>query len=87
MKNEVKKAAYNLLNTLTPDEVEELVEVLTYFNRKCQEDHRAECLNSGCAKKKGEELSPREKVLTEKTAGSSQIYLSGSNSVCPCCKR
>src|SRR5947209_4309271 len=87
MKDVVKTAAYNLLDTLDSAEIEELVKVLTYYNNTCKEDSRAACLRHGCAKKDGETLSKEEKTLTEKTAGSTQIYLSGGQSVCPCCKR
>jgi hypothetical protein len=80
MRASVKTAAYGLLKSLTPPEVEELCEVLTYFNTHCREDSRAECLAQGCEMEK--------KSMTEnKTAGSTNIYMSGSQSVCPCCRR
>ena len=85
MKPTVKTAAYGLLKSLTAQEVEELVEVLTYFNTHCKEDVRAECLRLGC--KDPEKANPEERTLMEKTAGSTDIYLSGGQSVCPCCRR
>lgn len=87
MKENVKTAAYNLLDSLTALEVEELIEVLKYYNSSCQEDSRAECLRVGCSKKDGSQPSEGERRLMEKTAGSTNIYMSGSSSVCPCCKR
>ncbi len=80
MRASVKTAAYGLLKNLTAAEVEELIEVLAYFNKSCREDCRAECLANGCAR--------QQKSLTEnKTAGSTNIYMAGGQSVCPCCKR
>ena len=87
MKNAVKTAAYNLLDTLSPAEIKELVEVLTYYNEKCRTDSRAACLQHGCQKSEGEVMTENERRLIEKTAGSTDIYLSGGSSVCPCCKR
>lgn len=80
MKASVKTAAYGLLKNLTSAEVEELIEVLAHFNRRCREDSRADCLAQGCETKE-------KRLLEEKTAGSTNIYMSGSQSVCPCCKR
>lgn len=80
MRASVKTAAYGLLKNLSASEVEELVDVLTHFNNICKEECRAECLVGGCENE--------EKSLIEgKTAGSTNIYMSGSQSVCPCCKR
>jgi hypothetical protein len=80
MRGPVKTAAYGLLKSLTPAEVEALCQVLTYFNTHCREGCRAECLAQGC--------ETEQKSLTEnKTAGSTSIYMSGSQSVCPCCRR
>jgi hypothetical protein len=80
MRASVKTAAYGLLKSLIVDEVKELCEVLTYFNSRCREDCRADCLAQGCESEK--------KSLTEnKTAGSTNIYMQGSQSVCPCCRR
>jgi hypothetical protein len=80
MRESVKTAAYGLLKNLTVAEVNELVEVLSYFNNTCREDCRADCLVKGCETQK-------KSLLEEKTTGSTNIYMQGGQSVCPCCRR
>lgn len=87
MKDSVKTAGYNLLDTLSESEIEELIEVLRYYNNTCATDSRAKCLLLGCSKRDGSQPSESERQLMEKTAGSTNVYMSGSSSVCPCCKR
>lgn len=83
MKDSVKSAAYGILKNLTKDEVVELIEVLEYHNSNDQESQRADSLLNGRVKVK----SAEEWRIEYKTAGSTNIYMQGGQSVCPCCKR
>jgi hypothetical protein len=83
MKASVKTAAYGLLKTLSKAEVEELIEVLSYHNIIVREDQRADALLNGTDGEK----SAQARIIEGRTAGSTSIYMSGGQSVCPCCRR
>jgi hypothetical protein len=87
--------ARNILETLSKEEVEALIEVLEYYNGHCREDRRAACMECGCKKKWDEDLEDRCKkalgsrgvVRKSRTVTEGEIYLSVAQPVCPYCRR
>lgn len=98
MSPEVAGALLGLLETVAPRELDELIEALKYYNRRCKESDRADCARYGCSTKEDPDLEARvkdacskipdelRKSLLEKR-GSQQVYMLTKKPVCRCCGR
>jgi hypothetical protein len=91
---DLARIAENLLTQLSRDEVAKLVQVLDYYNSGCVEDSRARCLRNGCETKQDPELEQECKDALDtkkrkaiKLSGAQEVYLTTSQSICPCCRR
>lgn len=76
---------YNIINGSSARDITGLIRTVRYFNEKCQESSRADCLQYGCKKPDSVEQKLRE-VLVEKSA-SQNFYMQTTTPVCKCCGR
>ncbi len=83
LSQEHRTIAENLLRNMSCNDLNDLIEVLQYFNNQCREDARHKCLISGCQNETEQARKLREIEILERK--SQDVYFSTSRPVCKCC--
>lgn len=84
MKQKTINLAHQLLADLPKADVNELVALLTYYNRIVEVD-RARGMKVGTAGPADPALEKEVKAVLEKSAGSQDVYMMTTQNVCKCC--
>lgn len=85
MKDKVIRLAHQLMSSMPASDVNELIRLLTYYNKRFLESDRLRAMEYGSN-------SPQDNVLEEevrkglfKAAESQSAYVISASSVCKCC--
>jgi hypothetical protein len=87
MKTRTILLAQQLLGSVPKDEIEDLVQLLQYYNRFDEADRVRAMQNGSTHPVNGEIETKVIREVREKSAGSQNVYMSSNQTVCRCCGR
>ena len=79
--------AKQILGTVPKAEVEGLIELLTYYNSRFQEGHRALAMEVGGEAGPGQDRVLEQRIVENlgKSLGSQNVYMASTRDVCKLC--
>jgi len=93
MNKKMFRACYSVLDNFTETEVNEMVEVIKYYNDNCQNDKRAACLVHGCKddtsamNRKVAPYRDDDRTVKRYSLSANSAYSGPSSSTCSGCGR